>query len=111
MVMKLDKLGVWSSIDHLSATEAANFAMQLESWGYSALWMPEAVGRDPFSIISYMAAKTDRLIFATGIANIYARDPMTMNAVRKTVGELAPGRFILGLGVSHAPMVSDIRFG
>ena len=77
--------------------------------GYSALWIPEAVGRDPFSIISYMAANTEKLVFATGIANIYARDPMSMNAIHKTVSELAPGRFVLGLGVSHAPLVSDIR--
>jgi probable F420-dependent oxidoreductase len=67
------------------------------------------VGRDPFSIISYLAAHTKKLIFATGIANIYARDPMSMNAIHKTVSELAPGRFILGLGVSHAPLVKDIR--
>lgn len=109
MVMTLGKLGVWSSVDHFSAPEAADFASQLEAWGYSALWMPEAVGRDPFSIISYMAAKTQKLVFATGIANIYARDPTSMKAIHKTVAELAPGRFILGLGVSHAQLVSGVR--
>jgi len=51
----------------------------------------------------------NKLIFATGIANIYARDPMAMNAIHQTVSELAPGRFVLGLGVSHAPLVKDIR--
>jgi probable F420-dependent oxidoreductase len=56
-----------------------------------------------------MAANTGKLIFATGIANIYARDPMSMNALHRTLSELAPGRFILGLGVSHAPLVKDIR--
>ncbi|MEE3239718.1 MAG: TIGR03620 family F420-dependent LLM class oxidoreductase [Pseudomonadota bacterium] len=105
----LGKLGVWSFIDNYSATEAAEFAQKVEAWGYSALWLPEAVGRDPFSIIGYLAGQTTKLVFATGIANIYARDPMATNAARKTLGELAPGRFILGLGVSHAPMVSDLR--
>jgi len=109
MAIKLGKLGVWSFIDDMTASEAVAFAQQLEAWGYSALWIPEAVGRDPFSIISYMAANTQKLIFATGIANIYARDPMAMNAIHKTVSELAPERFILGLGVSHAPLVADIR--
>jgi|TARA_B110000046_G_scaffold91591_1_gene99560 probable F420-dependent oxidoreductase len=109
MATKLGKLGVWSFIDEMTAVEAVAFAQQLESWGYSALWIPEAVGRDPFSIISYMAAGTKKLIFATGIANIYARDAMAMNAIHKTVSELAPERFILGLGVSHAPLVQDIR--
>ncbi len=109
MATKLGKLGVWAFIDNMTATEAVLFAQQLENWGYSALWIPEAVGRDPFSIISFMAANTEKLIFATGIANIYARDPMAMNAIHKTVSELAPGRFVLGLGVSHAPLVKDIR--
>lgn len=105
----LGKLGVWSFIDGYNADEAAEFANQLEQWGYSALWLPEAVGRDPFAIIAYLAAKTKTLVFATGIANIYARDPMTTNTLRKTIAELAPGRFVMGLGVSHAPLVTDIR--
>jgi len=109
MATNIGKLGVWAFIDNMSAQEAVTFAQQLEQWGYSALWIPEAVGRDPFSIISFMAANTDKLIFATGIANIYARDPMAMNAIHNTVAELAPDRFILGLGVSHAPLVKDIR--
>ena len=109
MSTKLGTLGVWSFIDSYSASETLNFARQLESWGYSALWLPEAVGRDPFSLIGYLAANTKSLIFATGIANIYARDPMSLNAIRRTLSEIAPGRFILGLGVSHAPLVTDIR--
>jgi probable F420-dependent oxidoreductase len=109
MATNLGKLGVWAFIDSMTAPEAVRFAQQVEAWGYSALWIPEAVGRDPFSIISYLAAHTKTLVFATGIANIYARDPMAMNAIHKTVSELAPDRFVLGLGVSHAPLVKDIR--
>lgn len=109
MTTKLGKLGVWAFIDNMTAREAAEFARQLEQWGYGALWIPEAVGRDPFSFISFLSAHTSKLVFATGIANIYARDPMSMNAIHRTVSELAPGRFVLGLGVSHAPLVQDIR--
>jgi probable F420-dependent oxidoreductase len=109
MLTTLGKLGVWAYIDDMTAPEAVRFAQQLEQWGYSALWIPEAVGRDPFAIISHLAANTEKLVFATGIANIYARDPMSMNAIHRTVSELAPGRFILGLGVSHSPLVKDIR--
>lgn len=103
------RLGVWSFIDHLGAADAARFAKQLEDWGYGALWIPEAVGRDPFPIIAWMAAHTSRIVFATGIANIYARDPMTMKAIRKTLGEIAPGRIVLGLGVSHGHLVKGVR--
>jgi probable F420-dependent oxidoreductase len=106
---RLGRLGVWSWLDMLPAAKAVGLARQVEAWGYSALWFPEAVGRDPFSIISFLAAHTERLVFATGIANIYARDAMTMRAIQQTVGELSGSRFVLGLGVSHAPMVAGLR--
>ncbi len=106
---RLGALGVWTWLDMLPAAKATEFAQQVEAWGYSALWLPEAVGRDPFSLITHLAANTQRLVFATGIANIYARDAMTMRAIRETVGELTGERFVLGLGVSHAPMVAGLR--
>lgn len=109
MATDIGRLGVWTFIDTMPAGEAAAFARRLEDWGYSALWIPEAVGRDPFAIIAHMAAHTRKLVFATGIANIYARDPMTMNAIRNTIAEIAPGRFVLGLGVSHQHLVGKVR--
>jgi probable F420-dependent oxidoreductase len=105
----LQPLGVWTWLDAMSAPQAADFASQLEQWGYSALWVPEAIGRDPFALLGYLGARTEKLILATGIANIYARDPMTMRAIHKTVAELTGGRFLLGIGVSHAHLVSSVR--
>lgn len=107
--MGLGRLGVWTWLDALPAREAAELAGRVERWGYSALWVPEAVGRDPFGLLAYLAARTERLVFATGIANIYARDAVTMRAGRDTLAELSGGRFVLGLGVSHAPMVEGVR--
>jgi len=109
MSTEIGHLGVWTWLDAQSASEAADFAGKLEAWGYTALWIPEAVGRDPFSFIGYLAAQTNTLVLATGIANIYARDPMTLKAIHKTVAELAPGRFVLGIGVSHEHLVSKVR--
>jgi probable F420-dependent oxidoreductase len=106
---EVGNLGVWSWLDSLPPGEAAEFAGQLEAWGYSALWIPEAVGRDPFALLGFLAAKTETLVLATGIANIYARDAMTMRAGRDTLADLSAGRFLLGLGVSHAPMVTGLR--
>lgn len=106
---EIGRLGVWTWLDTLPAPEAAAFAGRLEEWGYSALWIPEAVGREPFSTLGYLAARTSRLVLATGIANIYARDPMTMRAVQETLAGLSDGRFVLGLGVSHEPMVTGLR--
>ena len=109
MTTELGPLGVWAALDANTPEENVAFARQLEEWGYSALWVPEAVGVDPFVTLAHLAANTEKLVLCTGIANIYARDPMSMNAIRRTVGELAPGRFVMGLGVSHAPLVADIR--
>ena len=105
----LGKLGVWTWLDGMKAPLAAEFAQHLEALGYSALWLPEAVGRDPFATIGWLGAQTRRLVFATGIANLYARDPMAMTAQRKTLAELTGDRFVLGIGVSHSHLVSGVR--
>ena len=105
----LGRLGVWTWLDGMKAPLAAEFAQHVEALGYSALWLPEAIGRDPFAAIAWLGAQTRKLAFATGIANLYARDPMTMNALRKTVGDLTGGRFVLGIGVSHAHLVTGVR--
>jgi probable F420-dependent oxidoreductase len=107
--MQLGRLGVWTFLDAMSAEEAAGFARRIEALEYSALWIPEAVGRDPFAFLGYLAARTEHLLLATGIANIYARDPMAMHAIQKTLAELSGGRFLLGLGVSHEHLVSGLR--
>jgi probable F420-dependent oxidoreductase len=107
--MQIGRLGVWTFLDGLPAGEALEQVQRIEAWGYSALWIPEAVGRDPFATLGYATAGTRRLVLATGIANIYARDAMTMRACRDSLAELSGDRFVLGLGVSHAPMVSGLR--
>jgi probable F420-dependent oxidoreductase len=109
MSTNINGLGVWTFVDNFSAPEAAKFAQRLEELGYTALWLPEAVSRDPFMMISWMAAHTKKLVFCTGIANIYARDPLTMKSIRMTLGDIAPGRFVLGLGVSHLHLVQKVR--
>jgi probable F420-dependent oxidoreductase len=107
--MELGKVGIWFFLDPLAAGESAEFARKVEKLGYRMLWIPEAVGRDPFAHAAFLLSKTERLALATGIANIYARDPMTMAAASKTVAELSGGRFVLGIGVSHQPLVQGLR--
>jgi probable F420-dependent oxidoreductase len=107
--MNIGKLGVWFFLDGMTAAETAAYAQKVEGLGYSALWIPEAVGREPFAHAGYLLSKTEMLILATGIANIWARDPMTMAAAARTLAELSGGRFVLGIGVSHAPLVERLR--
>jgi probable F420-dependent oxidoreductase len=103
--MEIGKHGVWVALDAMNAADAAAFARKAERLGYGAMWIPEAVGREPFAHAGYLAAHTERLVIATGIANIWARDPMTMISGARTLAELSGGRFLLGIGVSHAPLV------
>ena len=107
--MELGKLGVWYFLDGKPAAEAAEFAKRLEDLGYAALWIPETVGRHPFAHASWLLANTSRLVVATGIASIYNRDPGAAMAGAKTLAEQSGGRFIMGLGVSHAPLVEGVR--
>src|ERR1700674_2520324 len=107
--MELGKLGLWFFLDAMPAKETLAFARTGEKLGYSALWIPEAVGRHPFAHAGYLLAQTERLILATGIANIYARDPLTMAGRARTLAEQSGGRFILGIGVSHKHLVTGVR--
>lgn len=106
---RLSTTGVWYFTDGMSAGEAAEFAQRVESLGYSTLWLPDTVGRDPFAHIAWLGSQTTTLQFATGIANIYHRHPGPMMQVANTLAEQTGGRFVLGLGVSHGPMVEGLR--
>jgi probable F420-dependent oxidoreductase len=107
--MKLGRLGVWAATDALPAADAAAFAKRVEAWGFGALWIPEAVGREVFSASAWLLANTGSLIVASGIANIYARDSFSAAAAQKGLNEQSGGRFLLGLGVSHIPLVEGVR--
>lgn len=101
--------GVWLFTDTMPAGQAAEFAARVESLGYSMLWLPETTGRDPFAHIAHLANHTETLHFATGIANIYNRHPGVMKQAAATLAEQTGDRFLLGLGVSHAPLVEGLR--
>ncbi len=110
MTVDIGRIGIWSGVFDAHPTEAVRAACkQIEALGYSALWLPEAVGRDPFVASAVCLSATSELRLATGIANIYARDPMTMAACQRTLAEAFPGRFLLGLGVSHHHLVTRLR--
>jgi probable F420-dependent oxidoreductase len=106
----MGRVGIWQGVfDAHPMRDAQAGARLIEELGFPSMWLPEAVGRDPFVTSSLLLSATENLKVATGIANIYARDPMTMAAGQKTLAEAFPARFLLGLGVSHAPIVAGLR--
>ena len=102
---QLGRLGVWYPIDRLDGAGIKRLLRKVEDLRYSTFWYPEAVGYESLSIASFMLANSTRLIIGSSIANIYARDPFTARRGLRTLSSLYDDRFILGLGVSHAPMV------
>ena len=102
-------LGVWYFTDAMTATQAAEAAARIESLGYSTLWVPDTVGRDPFAHLAWLASQTRTLHFATGIASIFSRHPGPMMQAANTLAEQTAGRFVLGLGVSHERTVAGLR--
>jgi probable F420-dependent oxidoreductase len=108
--MDLGRVGIWTfALDLQPLARAREVAAELEELGYRAIWIPDAVGRDPLVHAALLLGGTNRIAVGTGIAQIYGRDPMTMTGGWKTVSEAFPGRFVLGLGVSHQPMVEGLR--
>ncbi|MGE4096228.1 MAG: TIGR03620 family F420-dependent LLM class oxidoreductase [Candidatus Binatia bacterium] len=107
--MDIGKIGAFCFLDAMTASESAAFCQRVERMGYKVLWSPEAWGREPFAHGGFLLAKTQQLIYATGIANIWVRDPVTMASAAKTLAEIAEERFILGIGVSHRSLVEDLR--
>jgi len=99
--MELGRLGVWVGMDGMSAAAAAAFARRVEERGYGALWIPEGRGRNALVHASWLLSHCERLIVATGIANIYVRDPMAMASGQRALAEQSAGRFLLGVGRGH----------
>lgn len=101
--------GVWSNFDRLPATDVIAFARAAEAAGFDTFWTQESAGRDPFTLLGHLAARTERIGLGVGIAIIYGRDPVSMRAGAATVHELSGGRMVLGLGASHRDTVSGVR--
>ncbi len=104
--MDLGRVGIWTAaLDQQPVAGAQAAAAELEALGYGALWFPEAMGREALTNAAVLLAGTRRIAIATGIANIWVRDATAMAAAQKTLADAYPDRFLLGMGVSHAPLV------
>ncbi len=107
--MALGRLGVWYSTDKLNGGQLADLVRAVEGNGYSAFWYPESRGYESMSLAAYLLSKSDRLTIGSSIANIYARDSFTARRATISLNDWYGRRFILGVGVSHIPMVEGVR--
>jgi probable F420-dependent oxidoreductase len=103
---RLGRVGLWTrQLDIQPAERVRATVAELEELGWGALWSWEVFGREALTNAGLLLAATRRMVVGTGIATIWARDPVAMAAAQRTLAEAYPGRFVLGIGVSHAPIV------
>ena len=102
-------LGVWARTNVLDRDQLAELAETVEHFGYQTLWYPESLSYEALVVAGYLLSNTQDLIVASGIANIYARDAVTAAQGYDSLNRLYGGRFVLGLGVSHIPLVEGAR--
>ena len=102
-------LGVWARTNVLDRDQLAKLAETVEHFGYQTLWYPESLSYEALVVAGYLLSNTQDLIVASGIANIYARDAVTAAQGYDSLNRLYGGRFVLGLGVSHVPLVEGAR--
>jgi probable F420-dependent oxidoreductase len=106
----LAPVGIWTgNLDFLPTSAMKEAVAEIEELGYGAIWVPEVAGRDVFVALTLILSATQRLVGATGIANIWGRDAVAMSGGVRAVTEAFPDRVLLGLGVSHQNLVEGLR--
>ena len=105
--MTLGQIGAWiGAFTVAPAAEARPAAREIEDLGYDTLWYPEGLGtRESFTNGAVLLGATERLRVASGIANIWARDPVAAANAARVLADAFDDRFLLGLGVSHPRQV------
>lgn len=107
--MNLGKLGIWYSSDKLTPPQMAELIQKVEALGFGSYWYPESRYYESIATGAYLLANSSTIKVGSSIANIYARDPFTAGAARRSLNDMYGGRYIAGLGVSHIPMVEGLR--
>ena len=106
---QLGRVGAWGHLDSLGIDEARAYARRVDELGYGALWVPETVGREPFTLLGILSGETSRLVLGTSIVSIWGRDAQATRMSAMTLAEATGGRFALGLGVSHPHLAEKLR--
>ena len=103
--MKLGvNLGYWSTAQ--DARDGVALAQEADRLGYSVAWAAEAYGSDVVTVLTWVAAQTERIDVGSGIMQIPARSPAMTAMTAASLDALSNGRFRLGIGVS-GPQVSE----
>ena len=105
--MDLAGVGVWSSaLRYGDQGGAAAAAAELEDLGFTALWIPD-VGGPVLDSVEHLLSSTKQVVIATGILNLWMHEPADVAARYAALAESHGERLLLGIGVSHAPLIDS----
>jgi probable F420-dependent oxidoreductase len=106
MTIALGRIGIWSSeLRYGDRQQALAAAATLEELGYGTLWIPGGIGGDLLAHATALLDATERMAVATGILNVWMHEASEVAAGHHSIRRAHPGRFLLGLGISHGPLV------
>jgi probable F420-dependent oxidoreductase len=107
--MDVGRVGIWTAqLDFQPGARARELAAEIEGLGYGTLWVPEAVGREVVSHAAVLLGGTTRMVVGSGVANVWQRSAGATAAAQRLLADVSAGRFLLGIGVSHGPMVEGL---
>ncbi len=101
----LGPLGIWMPPPAWIGIDPESYAREIEAAGFTSVWYPGVNSPDDLAAIEPALAATERLVLGTGIASVWTWQAAELAAAAGRLGHKYPGRFVLGLGVSHAPAV------
>ncbi|MDE3064874.1 MAG: TIGR03620 family F420-dependent LLM class oxidoreductase [Acidobacteriota bacterium] len=103
-------VGLWTvTHEWVPPGEVGDLAGEVEALGFSSLWVNESWGREAFTSAALLLAATTRLVVASGIASVWARDAVACANAARTLSAASADRYVLGLGISHRPLVERLR--
>ncbi|MHA6763138.1 LLM class flavin-dependent oxidoreductase [Streptacidiphilus sp. PAMC 29251] len=107
---ELGPIGIWGGdLDNYPVADLRAASRAIEDLGYGTLWFPETTGREAMAQAAILLSATRRIVVAAGAADIYARDAVTTVAAQRTLDEVYPRRFLLGLWESHPMLAQEVR--
>jgi len=103
----LGPVGIWTRPPSALGLDPGEFAQAVEEAGFGSIWLPSVNTPENMAALEPLLAATSRLVVATGIASVWTWSPRELATEADRLTAAYPGRFILGLGVSHAPLVES----
>ncbi len=105
--MSIGRWGITLPLTGVPLAAHRDIVRELTDLGYTDVWSAETAGCDAFTPLALVAEWNAELRLGTAIAPVYTRGPGLLAMSAATIAELAPGRFVLGIGSSSPVIVQD----